>query len=785
MNVVLLLVRTRLRSSLRAALALVALIGLGGGVTLAVAAGARRTASANDAILRAANAPDAATSYGDQHPDEVLSLVKDVAGVDGLSILVGFAGRLEGTDRPPATLYFLGLRTDQPTVDRPFVLAGRLPTGPDEVLLNEGAAARTGLGPGDTATLALAGPPDFSFLDAGTRVGVEIVGIGMLADEVVEDELGDRPLVLMSRALTDAHLDRRAWGLVGLSLVGGDIDAAVAGFERAGIFDGAAQRSGDRARVQRAIRPLLGALAGLAMLAGTATAVVATQAIGRMVRRRRVDDDALAALGCTRRQLVAADLASASTVAVGGAVVALVIAVSASPLFPVGPVHRVSEVVGGIDVDAVALGAGAACLVALVLTLVGASSWRTRSVRTAVAAVRVPGPLGSSPSRSTGIRLTTGRRGFRTTVAGVSAGLAAVLAALTFSGSLGRLSGDGDLVGMSWDVVARENFSTIDAAAVASTVQDDPTVRRATAIGYVSGAINGTVLSGAQVSAVVGDPWPPISQGRAPRTRREILVGKAALGELGLQIGSDVNLTLVRDFALGPGPEPMPLTVTVVGSAVVPAVGQAGVDTPRLGEGFLLSTATAEAILGEGGVPSFIYLFDLAQGSDPAALIARFPDGLPDDSGVATEWYTSAVPAEVGQAEDARPVIWLGVGALAVAVVATIGHTLMGFVRQRRRDYAVLKALGFTRGQIRSTVLWQSGAVLAVALIAAVPVGVAAGRWLWIAFAQDLGILVRPVVPVLLVGAAVLATVLVVQGAALLPAALARRTPPGQALHAE
>ena len=607
----------------------------------------------------------------------------------------------------------------------------------------------------------------------------------MLADEVIEDELGDRPLVLMSRALTDIHLDRRAWGLVGLSLAGGDIDAAVAGLERAGIFDGGAQESGDRARVQRAIRPLLGAFAGLAVLAGTATAVVAAQAIGRMVRRRPVDDDALVALGCNRRQLVAADLALASTVAMGGVVVALVIAVIGSPLFPVGPAHRVSEVVGGIDVDAVALGVGAACLVGSLLLLVGVSSWRRRSGRAVVTPVPVPGPLGSSPSRSTGIRLTTGRRGFRTTVAGVSAGLAAVLAALAFSGSLGRLAHDDELVGMSWDVVARENFSDIDAAAVQSTVQGDPTVRRMTAVGYPIGEINGTALNGAQVSAVIGDPWPPISEGRAPRTSREILVGKTTLGKLGLRIGSEVELTLSRDFSLGPGPEPTPLAVTVVGSAVAPAVGQAGGDTPRLGQGFLVSTETVEAILGQDGVPSYIYLFDLTPGSDPAALIARFPDGLPDDAGVSTEWYTSAVPAEVRQAEDARPVIWLGVGALAVAVVATIGHTLMGFVRQRRRDYAVLKALGFTRRQIRSTVLWQSGAVLGVALIGAVPVGVATGRWLWIAFAENLGILVRPVVPVLLLGAALLVTVLVVQGAALLPAALARRTSPGQALRAE
>lgn len=246
-----------------------------------------------------------------------------------------------------------------------------------------------------------------------------------------------------------------------------------------------------------------------------------------------------------------------------------------------------------------------------------------------------------------------------------------------------------------------------------------------------------------------------------------------------MAIGDEVELNLVQDFALGPRPDPKPMTVTVVGSAVVPAIGQAGIGTPRLGQGFVLSAETVDAILGEGGALPYVFLFDLARGADPQTLIERFPAGLPDSSDLPTEWFTSAVPAEVRQAEDARPVIWLGVGALALAVVATIGNTLLGFVRQRRRDYAVLKAIGFTPGQIRATVLWQSGAVLGVALLAALPVGIAAGRWLWIAFADDLGILVRPVVPTLLLGAAVVVTMLAVQGGALIPATLAPADPAG------
>ena len=97
----------------------------------------------------------------------------------------------------------------------------------------------------------------------------------------------------------------------------------------------------------------------------------------------------------------------------------------------------------------------------------------------------------------------------------------------------------------------------------------------------------------------------------------------------------------------------------------------------------------------------------------------------------------------------------------------------------------MLKALGFTRRQVGSTVLWQSGAVLGPAIVLAVPVGVGAGRWLWRAFAEDLGIVAAPVVPLLLLVAGGLATVILVEAAAMLPASIARRTPVARTLRAE
>ena len=64
-------------------------------------------------------------------------------------------------------------------------------------------------------------------------------------------------------------------------------------------------------------------------------------------------------------------------------------------------------------------------------------------------------------------------------------------------------------------------------------------------------------------------------------------------------------------------------------------------------------------------------------------------------------------------------------------------------------ELATLKSLGFTRRQVSSTVLWQSTTVALVALVVGLPLGVAAGRAVWVLLADRLGAVSQPVTPVL------------------------------------
>ena len=119
---------------------------------------------------------------------------------------------------------------------------------------------------------------------------------------------------------------------------------------------------------------------------------------------------------------------------------------------------------------------------------------------------------------------------------------------------------------------------------------------------------------------------------------------------------------------------------------------------------------------------------------------------------------------------------WILSGMLALLAVGTLAHALVSSIARRRRDFAVLKVLGMSGRQLGGTIEWQSSVMLTVALTIGIPAGVAVGRWLWQAYAQQLGVLEVSRVPL----AAVLLVVPVSLGIAVavagFPARAAART---------
>jgi ABC-type antimicrobial peptide transport system permease subunit len=135
-----------------------------------------------------------------------------------------------------------------------------------------------------------------------------------------------------------------------------------------------------------------------------------------------------------------------------------------------------------------------------------------------------------------------------------------------------------------------------------------------------------------------------------------------------------------------------------------------------------------------------------------------------------------------GQVRDMPQLLGIG---LAVVALLTIAHLLITSVRRRWRDFAILRALGFTSWQVRGTLCWQALTLAGIALVIGVPAGIACGRFCWQVFAHQLGI-----TPVVAVPAAVLAIMAAGWLAAaaviaLLPGEAATRNPPSRALRSE
>jgi putative ABC transport system permease protein len=124
-------------------------------------------------------------------------------------------------------------------------------------------------------------------------------------------------------------------------------------------------------------------------------------------------------------------------------------------------------------------------------------------------------------------------------------------------------------------------------------------------------------------------------------------------------------------------------------------------------------------------------------------------------------------------------------GALAAGAVVALGLTLIASVRQRRRDLALLKTLGFTHGQLVATIAWQSSVAVAVGTVVGVPLGIISGNFLWDLFAREINAVPHSTVPVLSIVLIVVGGLVLANAVAAIPGRIAARTPTALLLRAE
>jgi hypothetical protein len=520
-------------------------------------------------------------------------------------------------------------------------------------------------------------------------------------------------------------------------------------------------------------------------------AVIALLVLGQLLARMSFLESAqyatLRALGMSRRQLLAAGLARAAAIGAAGSAAGVLLAVALSPVFPLG-LARIAEPHPGISADPIVLGLGSAAVVLATVGCAALPAWQAASRSSDAAPVSPGRPRQSMISVATaslnpvtammGVRLAlqpgSGRTALpvRSTITGAAVGVAALSAAMVFSASLAHLLATPRLYGVTWDASVSSLQQSGVGPAERSIARDSGAA--AWSAGY-SGAP--MVVRGVRADAIAMNPghggplMPVLIAGRLPRRADEITLGARTLAAIHSHLGATVRVSLGG---------PHPARVTIVGVAVFPTFS----DALSLGQGAALTVGGLRALLPPGvHAPPFDTLlvrFRAGPGLQAstralASRMARLGPFVVQGPAAPTDLVN------FGRVQDMPLLLGISLSALALL---TIAHLLLTSVRRRRRDLAVLRVIGFTRGQVRAAVGWQAGTLACAALIIGIPLGVLCGRVAWRTFAHQLGIPPVIDVPHLLAVIAPVAIALAVALAAL-PGESAARARPAEILRSE
>jgi predicted lysophospholipase L1 biosynthesis ABC-type transport system permease subunit len=219
----------------------------------------------------------------------------------------------------------------------------------------------------------------------------------------------------------------------------------------------------------------------------------------------------------------------------------------------------------------------------------------------------------------------------------------------------------------------------------------------------------------------------------------------------------------------------------IVGRVVIPSV----VDPAAVADGALMTGAGLGRLENAGNLSAGVApVVHFRPGGDRAAAereIERMPGvGRPGNGILAAH-----PPLEVRRVEQLdRLPLFLALFLVVIGAVA-VGHLLVTSVQRRRHDFAVLKSLGFCRSQTYRTVFVQATTVALVGIVIGLVVGTALGALVWRAAAGRVGVLAEVEISGIALTLIGLATVLLANLVAAIPARTAARTPVAVALRTD
>lgn len=499
---------------------------------------------------------------------------------------------------------------------------------------------------------------------------------------------------------------------------------------------------------RRAVRFQVTALWLVSALSVLAAAVVIAQIVNRTVRIRDDERLSMLALGWNRSDRSRECAIEGGLLVIVAAPVAAIVAYALSSLFPLG-VLRTFEPDPGPRSDWLVAVAGMAIVAAGVIVAAALVGWRRpRPVEAPDDVGRLAGKLstwGAGMPLTVGARFAWSNRRGRTSwgplIAG-TIGVAALVGSLMVGLTLTRIVDRPDRWGVNYDQLFGNPYTSAEGDIVAP-ILDNPDVIAVTGANFGSVTLDGADTATVGFDSAKGGLVPTVLDGRSPAAPDEIGLGAEVARRLDVGIGDTVE-------AVGSSGEPAPLEVV----------------------GIVVTAASA----GNGAAMTFEGYQAVNPEATQNVVLVNFSDDAPatavDDVAAANYSPPSSMitPTSVRALERVTAVPFLFAVVMAVLLVVGSAYLAAASARSRRRDLAILRALGSNRRQVRAVVHWQATLVALTIAVIGVPLGLAAGRSIVRVLTDALGIVPGSNSAAMVIVGAVVVSLVVANVLALLPA---------------
>jgi putative ABC transport system permease protein len=460
-----------------------------------------------------------------------------------------------------------------------------------------------------------------------------------------------------------------------------------------------------------------------------AAGLIIANAIGGQVLSQLRDIGILKAIGFTPGQVTLALLMQNLVLSFVASLAGVFIGLMLAPFF----LERSAESLGVPASAAFNLGVVAIVMVAIALIVILFTlfpAWRAGRVG-AIQALNAGNDSG--PGRASRLAEAAGRLGLpRVAVIGLKdlsrrpvrtalTVAALVFAVVTATFSLGieatfnATMSDATVIGLPpYDIVADRDLLT-DAEA-RRIIESRPEVENYLAW-YDSQGRQGDVYFGlAGFDGNLNEPEWAVREGRMPERAGEAALSNQLARDLGLSVGDRTTIEVVQDG------EPFDAWVHV--------------DVQIVGR-----------YLDLGDVPIAVKAETLPPGGEVADYMIRTRPGTDNHAFAGTLIEASAgnfdpevISDSIGDVRDQFRSVLLGLNAVLFAIAGiNLLSSLLLSTRERRRDFAVLKTVGFTPGQVAQSVFAGSALLALVAVVAGLPLGLAATRLMFDVLSSSIG----------------------------------------------